>query len=80
MRWSPQFTRFYEAASIFWDLISSSPLFYDNCKLPGTVPCPGFATKVMVGPGLRRRRRCGGAQASFNTSDGVEFAGLAGLP
>ena len=38
----------------------------------------GFATKVMVRPGLRRRRRCGGAQQV--TSDGVEFAGFAGLP
>ena len=52
------------------DLISSSPLFYDNCKflcVAGHCPMPsgGFATKVMVRPGLRRRRRCGGAQASF---------------
>ena len=52
------------------NLISSSPLFHDNCKflcIAGRCPMPsgGFATKVMVRPGLRRRRRCGGVQASF---------------
>ena len=61
------------------DLISSFPLFYDNCKfaLPGTVPCPAEALRL-------RSWSCGGdsvvRRQVFNTSDGFEFAGFAGLP
>ena len=85
VRWSPQFTRFYEAASIFW-IWSLPPRFSmiiaSFFALPGTVPCPAEALRLRSWsvPG------CGGDGAVvvrrqvFNTSEGVEFAGFAGLP
>ena len=67
------------------NLISSFPLFHGNCQfLCVAGHCStlsgGFASKVMVRPGLRRRRRCGVCRQVSNKFDGVKFAGFAGLP